>query len=145
VMTGPSVGIAISGRTGLVDRTYDQVAVEHANIGSTLPLAGALAGGPTLGAALLIFSEVFKTPLQGMTRARYKVSGSWDNPDVERLEFSSPPPPTQPEPTTGGQAETTGSALDESDLLLELAEEALADEPEQIDPKTPDPDTEDGT
>ena len=145
VMKGPSVGIAISGRTGLVDRTYDQVAVVHANIGSTLPLAGALAGGPTLGAALLIFSEVFKTPLQGMTRARYKVSGSWDNPDVERLEFSSPPPPTQPEPTTGGQVETTGSALDESDLLLELAEEALADEPEQIDPKTPDPDTEDGT
>lgn len=145
VMKGPSVGIAVSGRTGLVDRTYDQVAVVHANIGSTLPLAGALAGGPTLGAALLIFSEVFKTPLQGMTRARYKVSGSWDNPDVERLEFTSPPAPTQPEPAPRGQAETAAPALDETGLLMELDEEALADEPEQADRQTPEPDKKDGT
>ena len=144
VMKGPSVGIAVSGRTGLVDRTYDQVAVVHANIGSTLPLAGALAGGPTLGAALLIFSEVFKTPLQGMTRARYKVSGSWDNPDVERLELSSPPPPSQPEPAPKGEAGTAAPALDETGLLLELDEEGLADEPEQLDPQEPEPDAEDG-
>jgi uncharacterized protein YhdP len=96
VMKGPSVGIAVSGRTGLVDRTYDQVAVVHANIGSTLPLAGALAGGPALGAALLIFSEVFKGPLQGMTRARYKVTGSWDDPLVERLELTKPTPESLP-------------------------------------------------
>lgn len=145
VMKGPSVGIAVSGRTGLVDRTYDQVAVVHANIGSTLPLAGALAGGPTLGAALLIFSEVFKTPLQGMTRARYKVSGSWDNPDVERLELSSPPPPTQPEPAPGGEAETAAPALDKTGLPPELDEEGLAEEPEQLDPQKPEPDAEDGT
>jgi len=145
VMKGPSVGIAVSGRTGLVDRTYDQVAVVHANIGSTLPLAGALAGGPTLGAALLIFSEVFKTPLQGMTRARYKVSGSWDNPDVERLELSSPPPPTQPEPAPGGEAETAAPALDETGLPPERDEEGLAEEPEQLDPRKPEPDAEDGT
>jgi hypothetical protein len=94
---------------------------------------------------LLIFSEVFKTPLQGMTRARYKVSGSWDNPDVERLEFTSPPAPTQPEPAPRGQAETAAPALDETGLLMELDEEALADEPEQADQQTPEPDKKDGT
>lgn len=145
VMKGPSVGIAISGRTGLVDRTYDQIAVVHANIGSTLPLAGALAGGPTLGAALLIFSEVFKQPLQGITRARYKVSGSWDNPDVERLELTSPPPPTQPEAPVGEEVETPAAALDESSLMLELEEEELADEPEQLDKQVPENDKEGGT
>lgn len=139
VMKGPSVGIAISGRTGLVDRTYDQVAVVHANIGSTLPLAGALAGGPTLGAALLIFSEVFKQPLQGITRARYKVSGSWDNPDVVRLELTSPPPPTQPETPVDQQGDTPAPTMDETGLLLELEEEALADEPEQLDEPASDP------
>lgn len=142
VMKGPSVGIAISGRTGLVDRTYDQIAVVHANIGSTLPLAGALAGGPTLGAALLIFSEVFKQPLQGMTRARYKVSGSWDNPDVERLELTSPAPPSRPEAPAGEEVETT--SLDETSLLRELEAEALADEPEQLDKQAPEPEKEDG-
>jgi uncharacterized protein (TIGR02099 family) len=116
VMEGPSVGIAISGRTGLADHTYDQVAVVHANIGSSLPLAGALAGGPTLGAALLIFSEVFKEPLQGMSRARYKVTGTWDEPRVERLELTSAPAPEAPKKSVpaGGDSDRKQSVPDTS-------------------------------
>jgi len=88
VMDGPSVGIGITGRTGLLAKDYDQTAIVHANIGSSLPIAGALAGGPGLGAALFIFSEVFKEPLKGISRARYRISGPWQDPVVERIDSS---------------------------------------------------------
>ncbi len=138
VMKGPSSGIAISGRTGLVDRTYDQVAVVHANIGSTLPLAGALAGGPALGAALLIFSEVFKGPLQGMTRARYKVTGSWDDPQVERLELTKPSTPeSQPEPAPAGPSAGAADSAATPVLPPEDVPQGLAVEEEVVDEDTP--------
>ena len=55
------------------------------NIGATLPVAGALAGGPVVGAAVLLFSQVFKEPLKGMTRGYYRITGNWDEPQVERV------------------------------------------------------------
>jgi uncharacterized protein YhdP len=53
-----------------------------------LPVAGVLAGGPVVGAALLVFSQIFKEPLKGITRGYYRITGSWENPVVERVEDS---------------------------------------------------------
>jgi hypothetical protein len=36
-------------------------------------------------AALLIFTRIFKKPLGGIGRASYCVTGSWQEPTVERL------------------------------------------------------------
>ncbi len=84
-LTGPAADIGIAGRTGLGARDYDQTAVVTGNIGATLPVAGALAGGPVVGAAMLLFSQVFKEPLKGMTRGYYRITGNWDEPQVERV------------------------------------------------------------
>ncbi|MEM9058272.1 MAG: AsmA-like C-terminal region-containing protein, partial [Pseudomonadota bacterium] len=77
VLDGPAAQVGIIGRAGIAARDYDQTAVVHASLGATLPVAGALAGGPAVGAALLIFSEVFKKPLQDMVRVNYRITGSW--------------------------------------------------------------------
>ncbi len=53
--------------------------------GKMLPTVGALIGGPPLAAALLIFSKIFKKPLSGIGRASYCVTGTWQEPMVERL------------------------------------------------------------
>jgi uncharacterized protein YhdP len=50
-----------------------------------LPTVGAVIGGPGVGAALLIFTRIFKEPLKGIGRASYCITGSWDDPAVERL------------------------------------------------------------
>jgi uncharacterized protein (TIGR02099 family) len=84
-LTGPAADIGIAGRTGLGTRDYDQTAVVSGNFGATLPVAGALAGGPVVGAAMLLFSQVFKEPLKGMTRGYYRITGNWDEPQVERV------------------------------------------------------------
>ena len=84
-LDGPAAEIGVVGRAGLASRDYDQTAIVSAKIGKTLPVAGAIAAGPGVGAALLLFSEIFKKPLGGIARAHYRIKGSWDEPDIERV------------------------------------------------------------
>ncbi|WP_129644902.1 YhdP family protein [Peristeroidobacter agariperforans] len=86
LLRGPAAEIGIAGRTGLGSRDYDQTAVVTGNLGASLPVAGALAGGPVVGAAVLLFSQVFKEPLKGITRGYYRITGPWDAPVVERVD-----------------------------------------------------------
>lgn len=84
-LVGPAVRVEVTGRTGLATRDYDQEAVVTASLASSLTIAGTLAGGPGVGAALLIASELFKGPLDDMARVRYRVTGPWDGPTIERV------------------------------------------------------------
>ncbi len=82
-LQGPAADIGIVGRVSLPNRDYDQVAVISANVGNTLPIVGAMVGGPPAAAALLIFSQIFKKPLQEVGQVYYGISGSWEEPIVE--------------------------------------------------------------
>lgn len=86
LLRGPAAEIGLAGRTGLAARDYDQTAVVTGNLGVSLPVAGALAGGPAIGAALLLFSQVFKEPLKGIARGYYRITGPWEEPTVERVD-----------------------------------------------------------
>ncbi len=85
-LRGSAAEIGIAGRTSLRNRTYDQTAIVTGQLGASLGVAGALAGGPVVGAALLLFSQVFKEPLKGATRGYYRITGSWDDPQVKSIE-----------------------------------------------------------
>ncbi len=82
---GPSAEIGIVGRTGLREQDYQQQAIVTAKVGRTLPAVGGILAGPGVGAALLIFTEIFKKPLKGIGQASYCVTGSWEEPAIERL------------------------------------------------------------
>lgn len=84
LLKGPAAEVGLIGRVGLKSRDYDQTAKVTGNFGNSLPLA-ALAGGPATAAVVLLFSQVFKQPLNGLTRAYYRITGSWDNPSIERV------------------------------------------------------------
>jgi uncharacterized protein YhdP len=87
LLKGPAGEIGVVGRVGLKNKDYDQTAVVTGNVGNSLsiPVASALVGGPVVGAAVLLFTQVFKQPLKGLTRGYYRITGSWDNPTVERI------------------------------------------------------------
>jgi uncharacterized protein (TIGR02099 family) len=85
VLKGPAAEIGIVGRTGIKARDYDQTAKVTGHFGGPLAAAGALAAGPAVGAALLLFSTVFKEPLSGLTRGYYRITGSWDQPKIEHI------------------------------------------------------------
>ena len=82
-LDGPAADIGIVGEADLVARTYDQTAIVSANVGNTLPIVGAVVAGPQVAAALLVFSQIFKKPLQEVGQVYYGISGSWDEPDVD--------------------------------------------------------------
>jgi len=85
LVKGPAAEIGLIGRVGLKNEDYDQTAVVTGNLGSSsLSLAG-FAGGPVIGAAVVLFTQVFKQPLSGLARGYYRITGTWDNPTVERI------------------------------------------------------------
>ena len=82
-LEGPAANIAIIGRASLTDLEYEQAAVVAANFGNTLPMVGAVVAGPQVAAALLIFSQIFKKPLQEMGQVYYAIDGPWDDPIID--------------------------------------------------------------
>ena len=84
-LQGPAADIGIVGRVDLEDEIYEQGAVISANVGNTLPLVGAVVGGPPGAAAMLIFSQIFKKPLAEVGQVYYAMSGAWDEPTIESV------------------------------------------------------------
>jgi uncharacterized protein YhdP len=82
-LVGPAADIGIVGRTSLDEGYYEQTAVVSANVGNTLPIVGAVVGGPPAAAAMFLFSQIFKKPLKEVGQVFYSISGSWDEPAVE--------------------------------------------------------------
>ncbi len=97
VMRGPAADMGVVGRAGLVARDYDQTAVIAADLGRTLPVAGTVVGGPVVGAALFILSELLRKPFEA--QLTYRITGPWEDPVIERLGAQAPdtPPPSSPE------------------------------------------------
>jgi len=85
LIKGPAAEIGLIGRIGLKNKDYDETAVVTGSISNTFPIAGALAGGPVVAGVVLLFTQVFKQPLNGLTRAYYRITGGWDNPTIERI------------------------------------------------------------
>jgi uncharacterized protein YhdP len=82
-LEGPAADVVIVGRAGLATRDYEQTALVSANVGNTLPIVAAVVAGPQVAAALLIFSQIFKKPLQEVGQIYYGIDGSWDEPIIE--------------------------------------------------------------
>jgi len=81
--------IKIYGRTGLVARDYDQRIVVQPELATSLPVIGFLSGGPLAGAAIAVLQGVMRNVGQDIEksgRIEYTVTGSWDDPVIERTE-----------------------------------------------------------
>lgn len=89
----PSAQIAITGRTGFAARDYDQRVTITPLVSSNLPIAGVLAGGPAVGAALFVAEKLFGERMNRLARYQYQVTGPWDAPQLERLQLNPEPGP----------------------------------------------------
>ncbi|MEM9402471.1 MAG: YhdP family protein [Pseudomonadota bacterium] len=81
-LEGPAADIGIVGRAGLLSEDYEQTAVVSANFGNALPIGAAVIAGPQAAVAALIFSQIFKKPLQDLSQVYYDIEGSWDEPNM---------------------------------------------------------------
>ncbi len=82
---GPSASVLIAGSIDLINETYDQVLSVSPRLDATLPVAGAIAGGPAAGLVVLLAQQAFSERLQKIQRITYNISGTWDDPKLTRL------------------------------------------------------------
>ncbi len=88
-LKGPAADVGVIGNVDLVKMRYNQAAIVSTNIGNTLPIVGAVVAGPPAAAALLIFSQVFKKPLQEMAQIYYNIQGPFADPLVNNSDAST--------------------------------------------------------
>ncbi|MGX2039509.1 YhdP family protein [Methylocaldum sp. MU1018] len=85
-----SAKIVIDGRAGLVARDLDQIVTVIPHTSVALPIAGALAGGPAVGAAVLLAQQLVGEEVDSITATQYAVKGSWDEPQITTISRSLP-------------------------------------------------------
>ena len=100
LLEGPAVNIAIQGSLGLRNQQLQQTVVIMPQIASSLALAGAVAGGPAVGAAVLLAGQVLKPGLEQAVSFRYSVSGTLTEPVIQRV---SAPPEADEQLGSGGR------------------------------------------
>ncbi len=86
----PAADIVVSGRTGLTDRDYDQTLRVMPRVGGTLPVVGAIAGGPAGAAAGLVMQGLLR--LDDASSIVYRVTGPWTDPVITRIEETTGEP-----------------------------------------------------
>jgi uncharacterized protein (TIGR02099 family) len=96
VMESDAAEIRLEGITNLREMTYDQRMYIVPQIGNTLPVIGGLTAGNAVGWGLLLLQKIFEKPIDKSVEIEYKVSGSWDDPNIELVE--APPPDTDDGP-----------------------------------------------
>ena len=82
---GPSAELLAVGTTDIINETYDMHVIASPEFGETLP-AIALIGGPITAAATFAaekLAKAFGKDINDLIKIKYKVSGSWDNPEVK--------------------------------------------------------------
>ena len=82
----PAAEITIKGRTGVRAKDYDLqvLAVPHA--GNSLPVVGAVVGGPIGIAAGFVAQGLLGKGINHAASARYKITGGWDKPVITLIE-----------------------------------------------------------
>lgn len=86
LITASSAKIHIKGDVGFADQSYDQTISVRPQIGKTFPTLGAIAGGPVGAAAGFLVQGLFDKQLKKGNEIIYKVTGTWDEPEIELIE-----------------------------------------------------------
>ncbi|MDQ1302173.1 MAG: hypothetical protein QG595_156 [Pseudomonadota bacterium] len=84
-LDGPVTDIGIVGAVSFPDRSYNQVAVVRPHVTDVLAL-GAVAGGPVIGGAVVLVSQIFRQSLSSFGESYYRVTGNWDKPEVLKVQ-----------------------------------------------------------
>jgi uncharacterized protein YhdP len=82
---GPASDIHVSGSTDLRTRTFDQVVTVEPSLGTSVALAGAVAGGPVVGAAVYLMHRVSGGAIDRLGSYQYRVTGPWATPELTRM------------------------------------------------------------
>ena len=115
LITAPAARIAMQGRTGFRARDFGLTVDVTPHVGGTLPVVGAVIGGPVGAAAGLVVQGLIGKGINKAAGSYYHVTGSWDKPKITGVpappatatssgEAPAPSGTTAPPPATDGSA-----------------------------------------
>ncbi len=85
LLSSTAADITITGSTDLVEQTFDYEFAVRPGVSKTLPVIGAIAGGPVGAAAGLALQALLRDALGEAAEARYTIRGPWTDPKVEPI------------------------------------------------------------
>lgn len=85
VMAGPSANMSVQGQVNLAEGTLDKEVEVALPISSNVPLAAVLLGAPQVAGAVFVIDKLIGDRLERFSTLRYRLSGSWENPELELL------------------------------------------------------------
>lgn len=94
-MNGPAAKVRAAGRVGLTDHDYDQRVHVVPDLTGSVPTLTTFAISPQIGIATFVLGKIFQTQIDQVTGVDYTITGSWDNPQIDRVSVA---PPTLPSP-----------------------------------------------
>ncbi|HET7268869.1 MAG TPA: YhdP family protein [Oleiagrimonas sp.] len=106
---GPSADIHVTGRFGFRAHDYDQHVLAIPHIGNSLPIVGAVVGGPVGAAAGFLVQGLLGNGLDKVASARYHITGSWGKPEITLVEKHVPAP--APAPASSASAPARASSI----------------------------------
>jgi uncharacterized protein YhdP len=89
-ISGPAAFVSLSGEVSLPQETQDLTLRVIPEVSEGVALAATVFGTPVLGLSALVLSKLLKNPLGKAVAYEYRVTGSWDNPVVDRLSAPAP-------------------------------------------------------
>jgi len=85
-MNGPAAKVRATGRVGLSQRDYDQHVHVIPDLTASMPALTAIAAlSPQVGVATFVLGKIFQTQIDDVAAVDYTITGSWDNPQIERV------------------------------------------------------------
>ena len=75
----------------MAQQDYDQIVIVTPGVGKILPTIGAITGGAVGAAAGFLFQGMFNKGLKNVGKIVYKVTGTWDQPNIEIIETEEIP------------------------------------------------------
>jgi len=84
-LESPSARLDFQGRVGLATEDLNQLITVTPNTTESLPLAGAIAGGPLLGAAVFVVQKIAGKTVNKLAGYQYQVTGPWKDPKIKQI------------------------------------------------------------
>jgi uncharacterized protein YhdP len=81
---GPSAKVAMKGETDVAMETQNLHVRVLPSIGAGVTMAGLLLA-PVVGVTAMIVQKLLKDPLDQIAAFEYSITGTWDNPQVEKV------------------------------------------------------------
>ncbi len=117
IIDGPSAKFKIDGRTDLHTEELDQEMIVVLPLTDNIPLAATIVGAPQVGIPIYLINKVFGNMFERFTSARYKVTGTWEDPKIELVKMFENRARQKPKE----ESEVSGETQDAPEVPKELA------------------------